>query len=54
MHSGIKLYDAIAEPVLTVIDNLWPIALPVIAVVIVVVIILRVLRKRNKAKKKDE
>ncbi len=48
MHSGMKLYDAIAEPVLTVIDNIWLIALPVIAVVIVAVVVLRVLRKRKK------
>ena len=54
MHSGMKLYDAIAEPVLTVIDNLWPIVLPVIAVVIVAAVIVLILRKRKKAKKKKD
>ena len=54
MPNGLKLYDAIAEPVLTVVDSLWPIALPVIGVVIVAVVILLILRKRKKAKEKDE
>ncbi len=54
MHNGLKLYDAIAEPVLVVLDNLWHIRLPLAAVVILSVVILMILRKRKKAKRKDE
>ena len=55
MLSGPKLYDAIAEPVLVVLENLWPIALPIAVVVIVTAAPILILRQRKKAKrKKDE
>ena len=49
-----KQYDAIAEPVAVVLDNLWHIRLPLAAVVIVVVVVILILRKWKNAKKKDE
>ena len=56
MSRGIKLYDAIAEPVLVVLENLWHFALPIAIVVIVTAALILILRKRKKAreKKKDE
>ena len=54
MYRGLKLFDAIAEPVFDVLDKTWFILLPVAAVVIVAAVILRILRKRKKAKTKDE
>ena len=54
MNRGLKLYDAILDPISAVLYNFWLLVLPVAAVVIVVVVILLILRERKKAKKKDE
>ena len=56
MNMDSKLYDAIAEPILVVLDNLWHYALPIAVVVIVTAALILILRKRKKAgvKKKDE
>ena len=52
MHRGMKLYDAIFDPVPAANDKLWLIAVPAAAVVIVVAVILLILQKRRKGGKK--
>lgn len=54
MNQGLKLYDAILDPISAVLFSFWLLVLPIAAVVIVVVVILLILRKRKRAKKKDE
>ena len=54
MNRGLKLYDAIIDPVPVVRNNLWSIVLPIAAVVIVAGVILLILRKRKTAKKKKD